>query len=118
MRKHFVKLAPHRPLARSVSLALDVGRILKQRQHAFFPVLRERMQVEQFVVGGSGIDLEIAGVNHHAQRRVDGQRNAIDQAMRHVDGMNRERADLEALSGANLMQIGIVQQAVLFEFVF
>ena len=32
--------------------------------------------------------------------------------------MNGERSCLEALSGADLMQIGIFQQAVLFQFVF
>ena len=90
--EHFFKLAAHRALARRVAPALDVGRILQQRQHAFFAVFREGMQIEQLVVGRSRIDLEIAGVNDHAQRRMNRQRYAIHQAVRDLDGMNREWA--------------------------
>ena len=90
--ENFVKLAAHRALARRVALALDVGRILKQGQHALFAVLGEGVQVEKLVVGGRGIDFEIAGVNDHAERSVDGERNAIDQAVRDLNGMDGERA--------------------------
>ena len=111
-------LRAHGAFARRVALALDVGRILEQRQHAFFAVFGEGMQVEQPVVGGRGIDLEIAGVDDHAQRRVDRQRHAIHQAVRDLDGMDGERPDLEALAGADLAQVGVVEQAVLFQLVF
>ena len=67
---------------------------------------------------GVGIHLEVAGVNDDAERRVDRECNAIHQAMRDLDGMNREGSDLEALVGAHFAEVGIVQQAVLVEFVF
>ena len=116
--KDFFKLAMHRAFAGRVALALDVGRILQERQHAFFAVLGKAVQIEQAVVGGRGIDLEIAGMQHHAERRVDGERHAIDQAVRHLQGMNRERADLEALSGTDLAQVGVVEKLVLVELIF
>ena len=116
--ENFVKLAADRALAGRVSFALDVGGILQQRQHAFFAVFGEGVQVEKFVVGGRGIDFEIAGVDDHAQRRVNGQRNAIHQAVRDLNGMDGERPDLEALAGADLTQVGVVEQAMLVEFVF
>ena len=116
--ENFVELAAHGALAGRVSLALDVGGILKQRQHAFFAVLGEGVQVEKFVVGRRGIDFEVAGVNDHAERRVDRERDAIDQAVRYLDGMDGEGSDLEALAGAHFAQVGVVEQAVLVEFVF
>ena len=76
------------------------------------------MQIEEPVVGGRGIDFEIAGVNDDAERRVDRERDAIDQAVRDLDRMNGEDAGLEAFVGAHLAQVGIVEQAVLVEFVF
>ena len=116
--EYFVELSSYGALAGRVSLALDVGGILEQSQHAVLAVFGEGVQVEKFVVGGRGIDLEIAGVNDDAERRVDGERNAIDQAVRHLDGMNGERSGLEALVGTHLAQVGVVEQAVLVEFVF
>ena len=114
----FVELAADGALAGRVSLALDVGGILKQGQHARFAVFGEGVQVEKFVVGGCGINLEIASVNDDAERRVDREGNAIDQAMRDLDRMNREGSGLEALVGAHFAEVGVVEQAVLVEFVF
>ena len=114
----FVELAAHGALAGRVAVALDVGGILKQRQHALFAVFGEGMQIEELVVGGRGIDFEIAGMDDDAQRRVNRERNAIDQAVRDLDRMDGERSQLEALVGAHLAQVGVVEQAVLFELVF
>ena len=86
----FIELAADGALAGGVSLALDVGGILKQREHALFAVFGEGVQVEEFVVGGRGVDFEIAGMDDDAERSVDGERHAIDQAMRYPDGMDGE----------------------------
>ncbi len=117
VREDFVKLAPHGALAGRVTLALNVGRILKQRQHALLAVFGEGVQVEEMIISGRGIDLEVAGVNDHAQRSMNRQRNAIHQAVRHSNGMNGEHAGFEALAGTNLAQVGVVEQSVLVEFV-
>ena len=116
--EYFVKLAAHGALAGRVTLALNVSGILKQREHALLAIFGEGVQVEQMVVGGCGIDLEVAGMNDHAERSVNRQRNAIHQAVRHPNGMDREHARLEAFAGANLTQVGIVEQSMLVEFVF
>src|SRR5690242_6200658 len=116
--EHLVELAPHRALTRRVAGPLDVGGILKQRQHSLLAVFGEGMQVEQPVIGGCGVHLEVAGVDDHAQRRVNGQRNAIHQTMRYLNRVNREWADGEALTRTDFAQIGVVQQPVLLQLVF
>ena len=116
--KHFFELAAHGAFARRVALALDVGGILQQRQHSFFAILGETVQIEEAVVGRRWIDLEVAGMQHDAERRVDGERNAIDQAVRDLQRMNRERPDLEAFSGTDLAQVGVVEELVFVELVF
>ncbi len=118
MREHFVKLPPHRALTGRVALAFNVGRILKQRQHALFSVFGEGVQIKKMVIGGRGIDLEVAGMNDHAQRRVNRERDAIHQTVRHPNGMNGECTDLKALASTNLAQVGIFEQPVLVKFVF
>ena len=75
-------------LAFGVAGAVDVGRIRHEQQHAFFAVGGEGVQIEQLVIGGRGIDLEIAGMNDHAERRGDGERDALDNRMRDVDEFN------------------------------
>ena len=59
MGEDFVKLAAHRALAGRVALALDVGGILEQGQHAFLAVLGEGVKIKEPVVGGRGVDLEV-----------------------------------------------------------
>jgi len=116
--EHLIKLASHSPLTRRVSFALDVGRILKQRQNSLFAIFRERVQVEHLVVRGGRVNLEVARVNQHSEGRVDGQRNTIYKTVGNVDGMNRERARLKSLACTDLVQIRIIQQPMFFQFVF
>src|SRR6266576_219938 len=72
-RKYFIEFPPHRALTWRITLALDVGRVLEQRQHSFFSIFRESVQVKQLVVRRRGIDFEVSGMKNHSQRRVDGQ---------------------------------------------
>src|SRR5215470_6166321 len=116
--KHLVELASNGAFTWRVTAALHVGRILKQREHAFFAVFGEGMKVKKAIVGRRRIYFEIAGVKHHAQRRVDCQRNAIDQAVRHLDRMNRKGPDFEALTWPNLAQVSFVEQTVFIQLVF
>ena len=116
--ENFVELASDSALAGCVSLALDVGGILKQGEDAAFAVFGKGMKVEEFVVGGRGIDFEIASVDDNAEGSMDREGHAIDQAMRDVNGMDGEGSGLEALVGAHFAQVSVVEQAVLVEFVF
>src|SRR5271170_3168774 len=115
--KYFVKLAADGAFAGSVAFALDVSGILEQSEHAFFAVFGEGMKVEQSIVGGSGVDLEVAGVNNDSQRRMDGQCDTIHQAVSDGDGVDGKRADLEALAGPNLVQLSVIEKTMLVEFV-
>ena len=118
MGENFVELAADGALAGRVSPALDVGGILKQREHAFFAVLGEGVEVEELVVGGRGIDFEVAGMNHHPERAMDSERDTIHQTVRHLDGMDGERAQFDSLIRAQFVEVGVIQQSVLVEFVF
>src|SRR5215467_10069638 len=57
-------------------------------------------------------------MDDHAERTVNGKSNAIDQAVRDLNGMDGEGSDLDSLMGANLPKVSIVEQSVLVEFVF
>ena len=46
------------------------------------------------------------------------ERDAIHQAVRHLDGMDGERSDLETLARPDLAQVGVLEQSMLFQFVF
>src|SRR5579864_1255821 len=115
--KDFIKLAAHGALAGCVAGALDIGGVLKKCKHALFAILGEAVQVEETIVGGRGVNFEIAGVNDYPERRVNRERNAIHQAVRDRNGMNREGAKLETFSGADFVEFNRVKQFVLFEFV-
>ena len=53
--------------------------------------LREAVHVEVLAVERRLIDLEVAGVNHDAARRVDRQRHAVGHAVRDAEELDRER---------------------------
>src|SRR5215475_5982818 len=116
MREYLVEFAADSAFAGRVSLALNIGGILKEREHAFFAVFGEGVQVEELVVGGSGIDLEVAGVDDYAYRAMNGEGDAIDQAVRDLDRVNRKSSELDALVGAHLANVGVIEQAMLVEF--
>ena len=50
------------------------------------------------------IDLEVAGVDDHAMRRLDRQRHAVGNAVRDAQELDRERADRDALARAHAHQ--------------
>ena len=50
------------------------------------------------------IDLEVAGVDDDAGRRVDGQRHAVGDAVRDADELDLERADGDALGRTHRRQ--------------
>ena len=108
--ENLFKFCAHRAFTGRITAALNVGRVLEQRQHALFAVLGKGMQVEELVVRRRRVDLEVAGMNHHAERRVNRQRHTIDQAMRHLNRVNGKRSDFKALIRLNLVQVGIIEQ--------
>src|SRR5581483_10410626 len=112
------QISPDLALRRRVAFALDVGRVREQQQHAFFAVGGEFLKVEVFAAHRRLIDLEIAGVDHDAGRRLDRERQAVHQAVRDADAFEFERAELPRLVGGDLAQIGRRLQAMLLDFIF
>ncbi len=82
------------------------------------PRVGEGLQVEGLAVGGGEVDLEVAGVEDDADGGVDGERDAVDQRVGDADGHDRERSERDALAGDELVEVGLVEQAVLFELAF
>ena len=89
----------HGALGFGVAGAVGIGGIGEQQQDAALAVVGQGVQVEQLVIGGRGIDLEIAGVDDDAERRGDGQRHGAHDRVRDVDELDLERADLDDLLG-------------------
>ena len=87
---------PHGAFRRRVAGPLDIGAVAEERQHALLAVARKGVQVERLAVDRRRVHLEIAGVDDHAHRRADGQRHAVDRAVRDVDELDLERPDLDA----------------------
>src|SRR6185312_2549026 len=73
------------------------------------------MQVEEFIVGGRGIDLEIAGMNDHSERRRDGQRDGAHNRVSNMNELDLERSKRDTIAGLNGVQIRLVQKFVLFQ---
>ena len=96
--EHVLQARPHGAFAFGVAGTIDVGRIRHQQQHAALAVVGQRVQIEQLVVGGRRIDFEIAGVDDHAERRGDGQRDAAHDGVRDVDEFDRERPQLQLVA--------------------
>ena len=90
----------------------------RRHEDALLAEVGEGLQVEGMAVGGGEIDLEVAGVEDDADGGVDGERDAVDQRMRDADGHDREDAEVEAAAGEDFDELGVVEQAMLFELAF
>ncbi|MBF8304826.1 MAG: hypothetical protein HW398_14 [Acidobacteria bacterium] len=76
------------------------------------------MEIEQLVVGWRLVHLEIARMEHHAERRRDGKHRGIHNAVRHVNELDRERPHRHAVLGLDLVQRHRIEQRMLVEFFF
>ena len=63
-------------------LPIDVRAVGEQREHAGGAELGEAVEVEVLAVERRLVDLEVAGVDHDAARRLDRQRHAVRHAVR------------------------------------
>ncbi len=68
------------------------------------------MQIKLVVIHRCLIDLEIARMNHHAHRRPDRQRHAINRAVRHRNKFHFKRPDLHQPSRHRFKQLRRIQQ--------
>src|SRR5262249_53762888 len=113
----FFELRTDGEFAGRVAGALDVGRILKECKHPVLAVFSEGVQVKKMLIGRCRVDLEVSSVDQHSDRRMDRERDTIDETVRHADGIDRERTDSETRAWADLIEVGVVEEAMFFEFV-
>ena len=73
------------------------------------------MHVERFAVYRCVVNLEVAGMNDHADRRPYCQRHAINRAVGHVQIFNRKRAEHRGVARFHFVQRGFFQQAMFFQ---
>src|ERR1700739_4280642 len=118
LRKDLVQAGNDGAFAGGVAGALDVGGILEKGEHAAFAVFGEGVQVESLVVEGREIDFEVAGMNDDADRRFDGEGNAINQRVGDADGLDGERAEGELFFRRNFDELDFVEELVFFELAF
>ena len=84
---------------------LDVGAVREERENAAVAPLRERVDVGALVGRRRGVDLEVAAREHHPGRRLDREGEAVEDAVRHPDGVHAEGADLHGLAGHERPQL-------------
>jgi hypothetical protein len=103
---------------RSEAGALDVGGVGEERENAFVAIARERVEIEAGAVYGRLVDLEVTGVNDDAERRADGERDAVDGAMRDGNKFDLEGVNLDEATGCDFAQRGGIEEACFFEALF
>ena len=69
-------------------------------------------------VGGAKVDLEVSGVQDNADGRMNGERNAVHQRMRHADRHDAEWPKGHAAAGKDFDELGVVEEAMLFKLAF
>jgi hypothetical protein len=73
------------------------------------------MQIEGLVIERRRIDLEIARVNHHPERRRDRQCDAVDCRVRHMNELDPEGAGLDDLLGLDRFQPRLLRKLMFLE---
>src|ERR1039457_3538273 len=118
LREDLVEARTHGALGGRVAGAIDVGGVLQQAEDALLAKLGKGVPVEGLGVGRREVDLEVAGVDDHADRSVNGERHAVHQRVGDANGHDGERPEGEAATGKNLDQFRVLEQAVLFQLAF
>ena len=94
---------------------LHVGGVAEQGQHALVAQLAQAGNVDHAAGDGGQVDLEVAGVDHGAQGRLDGQGHRVGDAVVHMDELHREAAQPEGGAGLLGKDLGVIQQLMLLQ---
>ena len=105
----------HQGLRAGVAGAPHVGRVGAEHEHALLAERGEARVVRLLVVDRLPVELEVAGVHHGAERRLDGQADAVGDGVGHADRLDREAPDDEPVPRGVGAQVGLLEQAVLGE---
>ena len=73
------------------------------------------MQIEQLVIGRRRVDLEVAGVDDHADRRRNGHRDATHNRVRYMDELDFKRTDLDDVFGFDGVKVRLLLDFILLQ---
>jgi hypothetical protein len=86
--KNAVEFLTHHFFRQGITFALHVGGVRHHHQNTLAAVIRETVQVDGNAVNGSGVNLEIARVDHHARGSGNGQTAGVHDAMGNPDKLD------------------------------
>ena len=116
--KKLVKALTDLPLRGGMSRVFRVCGIAQQREHAFLAELAEAREIDHPAGDRRQVDLEIARVHHGAERRSDGKRHGIGDAVVDVDEFYRKTPETKRRAGLPNKDLRVVEQVMLLEFEF
>jgi len=103
----------HVRLRSRVAGPVHVGGIGAEHEHALVTQLGESPIVRRLAVQRARVELEVAGVHDGADGRADRQADAVRDRVRHADGLDAERAGLDAVARANHPEVRRLGEPVL-----
>src|SRR5437016_11931188 len=98
-----------------MAIALRIGRVTEEKQHAGLTELPKPLHVSRKAVRGRRVELEVAGVDDAADRRLNRERDRIRDRVADSDCLNPKRAELHRVPHPYLAKIGFAQDPVLPE---
>ena len=102
-------------LGAGAALALDVGRVGEQGEHALLAELRQLVDVGHAAVDRRVVELVVAGVHDAALGRLDDDRQGVGHAVAHGAEAHGERREVEHRVLGHLVQLDHLEQTVLVE---
>ena len=109
-----VQAVGHQVLTGGVALALHIGGIGQQRQHALVAQFSQPGQVHHAVLSG-GVDLKIAGEHHRTYGGADGEGHSVGDGVVHMDELHSEAPGLDHIAGLVGDELDLVGQLVLLQ---
>ena len=97
----------HRVLACGRSRVLDVRAVREQHEHATIAPGREGFHVGALFGRRGLVDLEVAAREHHAGRGLDGEGEAVEHTVGHLNGVDAKRTRLDRRSRSEGAQIRV-----------
>jgi hypothetical protein len=107
--EELLELGPDDRLARRVARAIGICRVAAQQQQPLAPQLGEARDVRRDAVDRRLVELVVAGDQDRAQVGVERDGGRVGNRMRHVDELDLERAELEALAVAEVVDVDLAQ---------
>ena len=111
--KQLFKALSHPALRLGMSRALYVGAVRQQAQHALLAQLAEARDVGNAALHGRNVDLEVARLDHDAQRRVQRDSHSVGDGVVDVDQLHLHAPGTEALARLHGDDLHLLEQAEL-----